>query len=290
MDFLELSLRCTAEHVAEVEKELNRSSAIAITIRNGDRSNPSTTINADWTVTQITALFPKETKMREIEDVLSNMGCQEFKTRVLEESAWTQGLIQPTPELNVGPFVIGDPLSNANSTQLPLEISAGLAFGTGAHDTTSLCLEWLAELDLSGKHVLDLGCGTGILAIAAMKLGALSATAIDNDPVALTVTFENAAKNEVELSISNRLDLKSRFDVVVCNIYADTLIEYAEKVEHVLKSHALLALSGIIKNQYERVKQSYAHVQFDPIHERNDWVLLSGTKRSSKKIIQIAFT
>lgn len=278
-DLYEISTCCTSERVAEVENELDRAGAISISFRNGAASNAATAINADWSVAQITALLPKQTNLPEIKAVLSNIGCQQLRTRSIEESEWTRNLVQPTHELTVGPFAIGERLPSARSAHIPLEISAGLAFGTGSHDTTSLCLEWLAKHDLNGKNVLDLGCGSGILAIAAMKLGALSATAIDNDQTALTVTKENAVKNGIVLSVSDRLDLTSRFDVVVCNIYADTLIQYAEDVQRVLKSHAILAFSGIMEHQYEHVAQAYVHVRFGPAKVRNEWVLLSGTTR-----------
>ena len=269
---------CATDRVAEVEYELNQASAIAISFRNAATTETAPTINTDWVTTQITALLPKQTSLREIESVLSNVGCHRFYARTLEESEWSQNLNQPSLELNVGPFVIGDPPPLAESPQIPLEIAAGLAFGTGAHETTALCLEWLAGKDLSGKDVLDLGCGTGILAIAAMKLAASSATAVDNDEKALSVAKENAAKNGVKLLVTNRLLFENKFDLVVANIYADTLIQYAEKVEHVLKPNGLLALSGILKNQYKQVVKSFVNVQFDPVQIRNGWVLLSGMK------------
>ena len=270
---------CTTERVAEVENELNRASAIAVSFRNGAESKFTPTFNTDWVVTEITALLPKHTNLRAIEAALSNLGCHSFCTRTLEESEWSQHLNQPSLELIVGPFVIGDPQPNAESQQIPLEISAGLAFGTGAHETTTLCLEWLAGNDLRGKHVLDLGCGSGILAIAAIKLGAASSTAIDNDQAACDVAKENSVKNKVKISVSNQLSPDRRFDVVVCNIYADTLVQYAEQIEHSLKPRGLFALSGILEHQIEHVARSYVNVKFETVQIRNDWVLLSGIKQ-----------
>ncbi|MCY4130349.1 MAG: 50S ribosomal protein L11 methyltransferase [Gammaproteobacteria bacterium] len=277
-DFYEISTCCTTDRVAEVEDELNRASAFALSFRDGAETKSAPTFNTVWVLTQITALLPKQTNLYEIEAALSNLGCHSFCARTLEESEWSQHLNQPAFKLIVGPFVIGDPQPSTESRQIPLEISAGLAFGTGAHETTALCLEWLASHDLRGKHVLDLGCGSGILAIAAMKLGAASSIAIDNDQTACDVAKENAAKNKVEISVSNRLELESKFDVVVCNIYADTLIQYAEQIEYVLDPSARLALSGILESQIEQVKRSYLNVKLDSVQIRNDWVLLAGIK------------
>lgn len=277
-DFYEFSTCCPTDSVAEVEAELNRASAIAVSFRNGAETKSTLTINTDWVITRITALLPKRTNLSEIEATLSNLGCHSFYTRTLEESEWSRHLNQPSLDLTVGPFVISEPQPSAGSQQIPLEISAGLAFGTGAHETTALCLEWLAENEPRGKHVLDLGCGTGILAIAAMKLGAASSTAIDNDQAARTVAKENAVKNKVNVSVLNRLELESKFDVVVCNIYADTLIQYAEQIELVLEPSGRLGLSGILENQIAQIERSYPNVKFDSVQSRNDWVLLSGIK------------
>ncbi len=274
---------CASDRVDDLEDTLARAHAIAITLRNGGKTKSELILESEWTITQIIALLPSQTDIHAIEAAVTAIGCHGLTTRLIDRSEWTEKLNQPQIDLVVGPFVVGDPLPNVESPQIPLEISAGLAFGTGAHETTALCLEWLAEQNLSGKHLLDLGCGTGILAIAAMKLGASSVAAVDNDETALSIASENAAKNGVKLSISNRLQLENQFDLVVANIYADTLIEYVDRVERILKPYGLLALSGILENQSEQVKKSYAGIRFDPVQLRNDWVLLTGLRQLQKR-------
>ena len=275
--FHEMSVRCSTDRVAEVEAELSRVNAIAVSLRNGDENERN--IDGEWTLTMVIALLPEQADLHKTEVALSKLGCDSFHVETLDESQWREHLTRPTPKLTIGPFLIGGSLSNVKTPQIPLHIPAGLAFGTGEHETTALCLEWLTRQSPSEKHVLDLGCGSGILAIAAMKLGAASATAVDNDPDALAVTSTNASKNEVDLTVLHRLDLESTYDLIVANIYADTLIEYAENVQCVLNPGGTLALSGILESQSEQVKRSYSDIRFDSIEVRNNWVLLSGYKQ-----------
>lgn len=276
--FREVSVQCSTDRVSDVEKELNRANAISISLRNGDNNENEPTIDGNWTLTKITALLPEQVDLRVTEAALTKLGCDSFQIETLDEFRWFEQLTRPIPDLAVGPFLIGGSITSVKTAQIPLEIPAGLAFGTGEHETTAMCLEWLASQQLREKHVLDLGCGSGILAIAAMKLGAVSATAIDNDPSALEVTATNASKNKVSLTTSHQLDLENNYDLIVANIYADILIEYAESVQHVLSQGGVLALSGILKSQSEQVTRCYENLSIDSVTVRNDWVLLAGHK------------
>ncbi|MCY4094329.1 MAG: 50S ribosomal protein L11 methyltransferase [Gammaproteobacteria bacterium] len=279
----EVSICCASDRVNDLEDMLEQAHAISITLRNGDTNNGDPILEGEWRITQIIALLPSQTDLVAIERTAEVLGCHGFQSRLIDKSEWAEQLIQTQADLVVGPFVIGDPRPSAKPSQIALEISAGLAFGTGAHETTAMCLEWLAERNLSGKHVLDFGCGTGILAIAAMKLGASSATAIDDDETALTIASENATKNGVKLSISDRLREENQFDLVTSNIYADTLIEYKDQVEHVLKPGGLLALSGILESQSTQIEKAYERIRFKPVQLRNDWVLLTGLKQPQER-------
>jgi ribosomal protein L11 methyltransferase len=144
---------------------------------------------------------------------------------------------------------------------ITVELDPGLAFGTGTHATTALCLEWLDSLDLAGRRVIDVGCGSGILAVAALKLGAAHAVAIDHDPQALLATRENAARN----GVADRLTVVGAdaappepADVVVANILAGTLIELAPRILALVRPGGRLALSGILAEQADAVAATYA--------------------------------
>lgn len=172
----------------------------------------------------------------------------------------------------------------AEPGQLVIEIDPGMAFGTGTHPTTALCLEWLDGLDLRGKQVIDYGCGSGILAIAALKLGAARAVGIDHDPQALQASRENAQKN----GVADRLDVRlpdaeppAAADILVANILAGPLISLAPSLAALIKPDGEFALSGILAEQYDAVADCYrpfAHVSA-PV-QRDEWILIKAHKRA----------
>ncbi|EGR0627977.1 50S ribosomal protein L11 methyltransferase [Vibrio cholerae] len=162
-------------------------------------------------------------------------------------------------------------------------LDPGLAFGTGTHPTTALCLEWLDNLDLSGKTVIDFGCGSGILAIAAIKLGAAKVIGIDIDPQALLASKDNAARNGVEDQIEVYLPKDQPeglvADVVVANILAGPLRELSPIIKGLLKPGGQLAMSGILDTQAESVAEFYRDdLELNPIAEKSEWCRISGRK------------
>ncbi|EJL6481468.1 50S ribosomal protein L11 methyltransferase [Vibrio cholerae] len=162
-------------------------------------------------------------------------------------------------------------------------LDPGLAFGTGTHPTTALCLEWLDNLDLNGKTVIDFGCGSGILAIAAIKLGAAKVIGIDIDPQALLASKDNAARNGVEDQIEVYLPKDQPeglvADVVVANILAGPLRELSPIIKGLLKPGGQLAMSGILDTQAESVAEFYRDdLELDPIAEKSEWCRISGRK------------
>lgn len=164
-----------------------------------------------------------------------------------------------------------------------LVLDPGLAFGTGTHPTTALCLEWLDAQALAGKSVLDYGCGSGILAIAAALLGATAVTAVDLDPQALTATAENAERN----GVAGRLRIgppeaagAGRFDALVANILAGPLVALAPTLMARAAPGAPFALSGILAEQAAEVAAAYApFATMAPPVARGDWVRLDGVRR-----------
>jgi ribosomal protein L11 methyltransferase len=164
-------------------------------------------------------------------------------------------------------------------------LDPGLAFGTGTHPTTALCLTWLDGLDLSGKTVVDFGCGSGILSLAALKLGAEKVIGIDIDPQALQASRENAKRNGCE----DRLELflpedqpSLKADVVVANILAGPLKELAPTIIEFVASKGLLALSGVLENQAPELQAIYGQwCEMDPIEVQEEWVRLSGVRSTN---------
>ncbi|XQW84736.1 50S ribosomal protein L11 methyltransferase [Thalassotalea piscium] len=162
-------------------------------------------------------------------------------------------------------------------------LDPGLAFGTGTHPTTALCLTWLDGLDLKGKTVVDFGCGSGILSLAALKLGAEKVIGIDIDPQALQASKENAKRNGVEDRLAlflpaDQPDIKA--DVVVANILAGPLRELAPVIIQFVGDKGLLALSGVLENQAPELQEQYGQwCDMDEIAVQEEWVRLSGTRK-----------
>ena len=176
-----------------------------------------------------------------------------------------------------------------------IELDPGLAFGTGTHPTTALCLEWLDSAQVAGTRVIDYGCGSGILAIAAAKLGAIEVLAIDIDPQALLATHDNAERNGVAQLIRARLveaddSHDAPADILLANILAGPLESLASTFAARVRPGGRLVLSGILRNQAEAVATTYAP-WFDiaPVVVRDDWARLDGVRRPTppKILIQI---
>ena len=168
-----------------------------------------------------------------------------------------------------------------------LKLDPGLAFGTGTHETTVLCLEWLDRTDLQGKAVLDFGCGSGVLAIAALLLGAGNATGTDIDSQALTASEDNARNNGVadglSLYLPENLPADYRCDVLVANILAGPLVELADQLAGYCRAGASLALSGILAEQAESVRSAYAPwFDLNPTSQQGDWVRIDGVRRKTE--------
>ena len=165
-------------------------------------------------------------------------------------------------------------------------LDPGLAFGSGTHATTALCLEWLDAQTLHQRTVLDYGSGSGVLAIAALVLGAQSALAVDNDPQALQATRDNAERNGVDARLSVLSDdpwCNLRVDTVVANILAGPLVQLAPRLAASHRQGGALALTGILHDQQQQVRSAYSGwYAFDQPEVRDNWVLLKGTRNAHR--------
>lgn len=243
-----------------------------------------------WGNTDVIALFDAETDMLSIVQALQKAGHLSkdtaYKIEQIEDKDWEREWMD-----NFHPMKFGQRLwicpswrevPDKNAVNVMLD--PGLAFGTGTHPTTALCLEWLDSLDLEGKTVIDFGCGSGILAIAALKLGAKSAIGIDIDPQAILASRNNAEQNGVE----NRLELflakdapvDLQADVVIANILAGPLKELAPTISQLVKPQGKLGLSGILETQASSVCQAYESVfNLDPVLIKEEWSRITGQRK-----------
>ena len=211
----------------------------------------------------------------------------QYKLEQLEDKDWEREWMD-----NFHPMQFGERLWICPSwREVPDEnavnvmLDPGLAFGTGTHPTTALCLTWLDGLDLTGKTVVDFGCGSGILSLAALKLGAKKVIGIDIDPQALQASLENAKRNQVE----DRLELylpkdqpQLKAEVVVANILAGPLRELAPTITAFVGDNGLLALSGVLENQAEELQVLYGNwCDMEPVAVKEEWVRLSGRRKQA---------
>jgi ribosomal protein L11 methyltransferase len=202
----------------------------------------------------------------------------------LAERQWEREWLKDFRPMKFGNrlWVCPGEFSVVDANAVVVALDPGLAFGTGTHPTTALCLQWLDAVSLHGKAVLDYGCGSGILAIASLLLGAESAVAIDIDPQAIVATEQNALRNRVDdrlVTVNVGEEGDRQFDILVANILAAPLIENAAAICSKLRLGGELALSGILHSQADEVLKAYAgRIAFEPIRQLEDWILLTGRR------------
>ncbi|USD40969.1 50S ribosomal protein L11 methyltransferase [Vibrio sp. SCSIO 43135] len=243
-----------------------------------------------WGDTDILALYDAEADTGFILEQIKLSGMLDdnfaYKVEQLEDKDWEREWME-----NFHPMKFGERLWICPSwREVPepdavnVMLDPGLAFGTGTHPTTALCLEWLEGLDLAGKTVIDFGCGSGILAIAAIKLGAEKVIGIDIDPQALLASKDNAQRNGVveQLEVFLPQDQPEGLlaDVVVANILAGPLRDLSAIIKGLVKPQGVLAMSGVLDTQAEDVANYYRdELQLDPIVEQSEWCRISGQKQ-----------
>jgi ribosomal protein L11 methyltransferase len=243
-----------------------------------------------WNRSRVVALFQDEAAAREASSLLLPQdffdGAQVIGVRAVAEQDWvrlTQSQFDPveiTPTFWIVP-TWHEPPAAAKEV---IRLDPGLAFGTGTHPTTALCLEWLDGQQLEGTQVLDFGCGSGILAIAALLLGAREAVGTDIDVQAIEASRDNAQRNgiadeKLALYLPEHMPAMQA-DVLVANILAGPLVSLAPQLSGLVRPGGLLALSGILAEQGKDVAAAYAaDFELDPIVVRDGWVRISGRRR-----------
>jgi ribosomal protein L11 methyltransferase len=281
---------------AIVEEVFTRHNAWSVTLSDAGNSpvlEPGPGETPLWAETRITGLFSADADLGKLEaDLRQELQLTHLpphRIDKLADRAWEREWLT-----GFGPMKFGDRLWICPGTSeaeqhdaVIVRLDPGLAFGTGTHATTALCLEWLDGLSLSGKTLLDYGCGSGVLAIAAIRLGCREAAAMDIDPQALVATAQNAERNAVagRVRIYGRLaDIEGLFDVVVANILAGPLVQFAESITSTLAGDGMLALSGVLCEQAASVMAAYEPwIEFDETVSREQdgqtWSRLTGTRR-----------
>lgn len=274
-----------------IEEVLCRHGAQAVTLSAaGDEPvlEPAPGTTPLWSDTRMSALFSAETDFALLQaDLRQSLNVEtlpEHSVELLPDREWEKEWLTEFRPTRFGRRLWVAPPGHAVNADdaVVVRLSPGLAFGTGTHATTALCLEWLDAIDPGERTLLDFGCGSGILAIAALKLGASSALAVDIDLQAITAARQNASINAVgdRLETTMHFDRADRqFDIVVANILAGTLVDCAGALCNCLRTGGNLALSGILTEQVDDVAAAYRHcIEFAAPASRDNWACLSGTK------------
>ncbi len=293
--WVSVALETDAAHAEALSDALMEAGAISVSVEDaqagteletpqfGEPGSPTTPI---WDVSRVIALFePVPDLTDRIVAVLEQAGIDRDTPLSLEEVAeqdWvrlTQSQFDPI-RISARLWIVPSWHVAPDPSAINLELDPGLAFGTGSHPTTRLCLEWLESTIVPGVSVLDYGCGSGILAIAAKKLGADETAGVDIDPAALIAAADNAARNQVELRLApSSAPMDQRFDVVVANILTNPLMLLAPLLTSRLVPSGKLALSGVLETQAEQVIAAYSPflpLRVGAVHE--GWVRLEGER------------
>jgi len=283
--------------VEELSDALLAAGALAVDVRDAAAgtaaerpifAEPGEAPASGWCANRVSALFAMDADLHlVIPQVLSEAGIapgSEFNVERVEDADWvrlTQSQFQPlqiTPRLWVVPswHQLPDPAA------VNIVLDPGVAFGTGAHPTTRLCLRWLDTVVTPDVEVIDYGCGSGILAIAAMKLGARGARGIDIDPQAVMAARDNAGRNQVKADFAEARDETpvKPAQIVVANILANPLTVLAPLLARLTLPGGRIALSGILVAQTQSVLDAYAaNFAMQSAATDEDWVLLTGIRR-----------
>jgi ribosomal protein L11 methyltransferase len=305
MPFLELTLRCRESEQPRYETALDDVGALAVTLldADADTSNERAILEPGvgetplWNDVLLSALFPGDADalvlLAALEAFDPALDWSQARLRTVEDQDWERAWMDQYVPLQFGrrtwivpwnqPLPDGADAADAAVVRL----DPGLAFGSGTHPTTSLCLQWLDALADAGAlrdaRVLDFGCGSGILALAALKLGAAHAVGVDNDPQALLATRDNAGRNAVGGALDVFLPGEepiARYPVVVANILATALDALAETLASRVAPGGRIALSGILEGQQAPLLERYG-AWFDELRVacEGDWIRIDGRRR-----------
>jgi ribosomal protein L11 methyltransferase len=294
MPWIQIHVDTDRQGAGRVEALLEAEGALSVTVQDAADQpllEPLPGETPMWDSARVTGLFEPDCEIRNLEKRLA-AALPTGTVLAIEElgdQPWERAWLDYFRPMQFGNHLWVCPEGQApeglDGDAVVLTMDPGLAFGTGTHATTALCLEWLAMQPLAGKSVVDYGCGSGILGIAALLLGARQVTAIDHDPQALRATRDNALKNGVEdrlLVIGSDGPAPETADIVVANILATTLVELAGPVTACVRPGGDLVLSGILRGQAASVADAYrVAFDLDDPAERDGWILLHGIRRGS---------
>lgn len=291
-DWIQIKLRTTNQLADTIADLLEQFGALSVSYTDAEDSpilEPRPGERKLWPNTEVTGLLAQGTDPEPILSALKAILGDHIPMMAthLEDKNWIRAWMDQFKPLKFGKrlWICPSWLSVDEKDSVVVMLDPGLAFGTGTHPTTALCLEYLDSLDLAGKQVLDYGCGSGILAVAALKLGAKNALGVDIDEQALIASKENATRNGVidRLKLFMGTDKKlnlPKSPITVANILAGPLAELEPIIADLTESGGLLALSGILTEQADSVIEAYSRdFIMNKVKDKEGWALLTGTRK-----------
>jgi ribosomal protein L11 methyltransferase len=292
MSWQQLRLVTVASQSEWLSEWLFSTGALSVTLQDAGEQpifEPKLNTTPLWNLTQIISLFAADfdlTPLLESLTIAKTKGIVvSYHVEILEDKNWLKESLRDWQAQRFGKRLWVCPSwQTVSATEaIIVHLDPGLAFGTGTHPTTALCLEWLDAHLLAGQTLIDYGCGSGILAIAAKKLDAEKVWAIDHDPQALQATTENALRNQVtanDFMVTSSAELPTcQADVLIANILAKPLIALAPQFAKLLKLEGTLVLSGILTQQIDEIKEAYYdYFIFHTQLMRDGWALIAGRR------------
>ena len=290
MAWLQLRIRAPHTRVEAVEDLLFDHQAVSVTLEDAADQpllEPGPGETPIWDEVEVVGLFVAEDTdpdiLRASLDAQLPHDCGRVQFEDLPDRDWVRAWMDRFQPMRFGQrlWIVPSHLAPPDSTAVNLLLDPGLAFGTGTHPTTALCLQWLDAHPPKHLRVLDYGAGSGVLAVAAAKLGASDVIAIDNDPQAVTASHDNATRNQVTITagLPDSLAATETFDVVLANILASILIQLAPTLTAHCKVGGRLVLSGILADQASDVMDAFPDFDFAPVTQQEDWVRLDATRQ-----------
>ncbi|MDH5472875.1 MAG: 50S ribosomal protein L11 methyltransferase [Gammaproteobacteria bacterium] len=290
MAWIQLTLVTDKTGNEQAEEALLEAGALSVTLKDAEDDpvlEPAPGETPLWNKIIITGLFEADTDIDLVtQHIHQHLGTEvHLRIEPLEEKDWVRAWMDNYKPMQFGNrlWVCPKHLQPPQPDAVNLMLDPGLAFGTGTHPTTSLCLQWLNNIALENQTVLDYGCGSGVLGIAALLLNAKHCDAVDIDPQALEATIENARANGVINQIKVMLpeQLKQQnYDIVIANILAGPLTKLAEQLSQKTKTGGHIVLSGILEHQAKDILNAYQKwFILDPVVTENEWIRITGTKK-----------
>lgn len=294
MPWIQLILHTDKANNEKAEQALLDAGALSVTFRDAEDKPVLEPLPGEtplWDKIVLTGLFEADINTEALKsEIKSQLGEQtSLKLEALEDKDWVRAWMDDYKPMQFGKrlWVCPKHLPPPDPDAVNLMLDPGMAFGTGTHPTTALCLEWLDSIDVQQKQVIDFGCGSGVLAIAALLLGAKHCDGTDIDPQAIIASKDNAIANNVaeKLDLYLPTDMPANqphgsYDIVVANILAGPLTELAEQLSNYCKTGGDIALSGILETQAEKIIKAYSPwFNLDPIKVKGDWIRVTGKKK-----------